>query len=657
MPERPCPFCNQSHEEGALFCPNTGQPLPPPPPIPVARFCVQCGTPCEPEWRICPNCGASLPTPGAAEVYPARAGQTTRRMRRIPTWIVWFLGVLAALGMALLVAIFALGLNENNRTARVVPAGQTYSLISFSPTLAQLPALLRLSEFSKSVGVFGAVPGVASAGGEFQDDLYEGFNPQKDLLPWIGNEISLAIIDTGQTGGQDTGGSSSTVHSVSTRAINEAQIDPNQLSFLLTAATRSKSRSNVFLQKFYQSCQEKGATLSASEYRGTSITEIVYDDGSQPQAVATYHNLVMIGSNIRVLQTAIDTANNPQQSLYAQKEFQEILERLPANRLGMFLIDWNAIQLESGLGDLSFLNSLFPVKTVAGSFSLEPKRLGVDYLLHYDPDRLSAKTLQYLQEVNTTNSLARYLPDRPIFYLAGSDLPLWFESELDQMVQFSETGESVDTVYSEYQDLTGMDFRRDLMDYLPGEYMMAFIPGQTESEKMWGLPFIPLFVIQTSDPGIIETNFKRSLDAADESTCEGSQPVDAQQAGSQTIWHWVNECGTGVSFDFMVRDGALFISTSDDILNRISNSGINLVTKETNFGTALSGLPRKGASYMILDVQNTLSVLSDQDPDQFGTDFQENTRPYLESIDTIGWSSSGIDTQGFVHGRLLVNIR
>jgi len=77
---RLCPHCGQEHPITTSFCPITGEKLH------YLKFCPNCGTSVEPDWRVCGECGTSL-QPGI-EVHTRQKPAESRSLS-VPNWVRW----------------------------------------------------------------------------------------------------------------------------------------------------------------------------------------------------------------------------------------------------------------------------------------------------------------------------------------------------------------------------------------------------------------------------------------------------------------------------------------------------------------------------------------------------------------------------------------
>ena len=94
---RQCPHCQQNHPVSVSFCPITGEKLQ------YLKFCSNCGTPVEPDWRVCGECGTPL-QPGTK--VPSKQKPAKPTSRSIPGWVSWAGGVVIILVILIFSVLF-----------------------------------------------------------------------------------------------------------------------------------------------------------------------------------------------------------------------------------------------------------------------------------------------------------------------------------------------------------------------------------------------------------------------------------------------------------------------------------------------------------------------------------------------------------------------
>ncbi|HEY9703093.1 MAG TPA: DUF3352 domain-containing protein, partial [Allocoleopsis sp.] len=170
-----------------------------------------------------------------------------------------------------------------------------------------------------------------------------GLDYQKDVQPWLGNEITLAVtsldFDHNPSNGQQPG-------------------------YLLILNSKNQVKSKEFLQLFWQKQSVTQDNLVFDEYEGVKI---IYSKDSLVSAIVG-QGFVLFANHPKVLREAI---NNVQANinLNDSASYQKSLQTLTSSRLG--LIFFNLPEITTKLGEDE--NSINQYQGLGISISLTPK--------------------------------------------------------------------------------------------------------------------------------------------------------------------------------------------------------------------------------------------------------------------------------------------
>ena len=339
-------------------------------------YCMKCGASNDDSARFCIKCGttlvqvkAALPQPPLLAVRPVpyqTPPARPERRRRVPRWLAIVGAVLLALlllfGATLVGAYFWLGFHRTNQTAKIVPAG-TPLMISLSPDPRQALRYREVESLEAMLPLFGIMPELRVTAEAAQDDLLAEFDLdfQKDVLPWIGAEASLAMMDTEGSGHSD--------------------LPP----IILAVATRSEKRSDLFLEKVWQAMAQEGAKFEQEDYQGIQVTyQVPEDEWALAPAFATFDHLVVMGTDREALHRSIDMASTAGAQVLADREtFSAILGQLPANRLGYVYLDGETF-LRDYADETDLPVELASVQGAAASVGLAADGVRLDYVVSYE---------------------------------------------------------------------------------------------------------------------------------------------------------------------------------------------------------------------------------------------------------------------------------
>jgi hypothetical protein len=589
--------------------------------------CTECGAPNGNSVRFCVQCGAPLAGPVPAPPQPQPAVEPRRPRRWLP-WVV--IGGLASLlvvmlcGAVLLGAYFFLGFNHTNQTAKMVPA-DTPMLLSFSPDPRQAIHFRTAEDAQAALAVFGAVPAVRDAAEEIGNQLAQDFDIewQRDVMSWIGPEVSLAILDT-EAGAGD--------------------VPP----MVLTAATRNQARSDAFLAKLRQGTEGEGVEFAEEEYKGVQILYTVPEyEGAFAPAFATVKGLVVIGSDLGAVHQAIDTSGTRGAAKLADEEmYKRVMDQLPANRLGYFYLSAEA--LASDLQDVEAQLGFGSPQAMGISFSLGGDGVRLDYVVSVDPESLSTAQMEAATAPANSRRTADLLPGETVAYLTAQDLRTTWETAMASGADTEGLQEILDQIRSE----TGVELVDDVIARLTGEFALALLPDPAGLLGNEAVPLGLVVVAQVEQP----EELKASLDSLI-GTLEGEGVTLGQEQIDGTTFALLQDPDGGITLGYGLKDDLLIIGSSLEMLRTAMQGRDQSLSDNDTFRTAVSQLSDRAASYLFVDVDKAVRLIYEVMGTAEKADFDENVRPYLEPLRAISMGAEPTDKEGISRGTLFLYVR
>ncbi|MCL4266959.1 MAG: DUF3352 domain-containing protein [Anaerolineae bacterium] len=584
-----------------------------------AKFCHKCGHPVPQQVRT-------------TSFLPATAVSPLSTRSRRPHPLVMLALVLVLLCGGVIAGLyFWLGLNQTNQVARIVPA-DTVALISVSPSVWQLPQL-RNAENLQSAAValapMAALPGVIRLGNHVSAylPLELEIDPVEDILPWVGREVSLAImaeesqVKTGRPAGKTSPSSTRT-----TLVYDGPPI-------LLAAATRDQEVSSAFINNVRSQWEQEGVQFADTLYRDVSIMEIVFPR-EIPLAIATFNNLVVIATDVTTLQQTIDRAQGEGGAVLSEAPaYQETLGSLKGNRLGYLYLDvpqlLEAIPAEARLWQLQSL------ERIGVAVSLARHGLRFDYALHYDENSLSPAQVTWLSQPANRHHLLQRAPHDAMLYLSGQNLAL-----LWQTFETPEMRETLADLEAEAQ--LGIDSPTELLDQMVGEFAVAIVPATTSvNDDETPFPEV-LGLVGVVDGKVMAHTLQPLLDSA------GASYVQDRIDGVPVHLFTLNRNQEPVGFSFM--ENLLVAGSSRRILAQAIQEDSTSLLENELFETAVAPLPNKNHGYFYLDVTQSYQLLESL----LGNVNDEEVRPFLTGIQAISAATAPMDDDYVQHGTLHV---
>lgn len=656
METRICPLCGHPHPAGARFCPATGQPIPEPP-----TLCPECGQNLRPDWIACPNCGTRLqgPLPYPQPSYTLAQPRPRRRAR-------WLLvpGFLLLLVLVVAAALYLfLGLHRVNQIAKVVPA-DTRAVLSINPSLPQMLRLYQERDaLSDTFSIFAVLADLldlnfSTAGSDLPAGMLDNtladlnIDLQHEILTWVGPEISLAVLNEERYGSLPAGSSA--------HLAKPASAFYNTTPVMLAVATRNQKASADFLNRLRGQLERQGAEFQTWNYQDIPITEVV--SGSDlPLAYAVYQHLVVVATHADIIVDSIDSAQGKDRAVLANQEnYHQALDVLPANRLGYLYLDW-----PNTIGGFGF-NVLSTTKNFGLALILEQSGLRFDYAFQYNLGLLTPQQVQALRQPAHADRLRQIVPADSLFYVSGMNVTQGWQSSLT-----SEMGSAIQDVQAQLMwelgmptdnsqvDLeaeiewqTGVNFQNDLLAKMKGDYALVLAPDPDGLFGEEDIPFGLLFYVRVDDLENFQVDFNRVL----QMMADGSGLDLYQERTNNIDTVYLEDSYGNMTLGYGFIQDVLFVGTSANMLELAARGPSQPLAANPIFQAAMDPLPEDRGSYYF-DVAEIMRMYYNLLSEGERQDFNQNVRPYVDSIQSIGVSTGELKKQDWLYGSVFINTK
>jgi hypothetical protein len=302
--------------------------------------------------------------------------------------------------------------------------------------------------------VAGRFPGWAQVQAEFNKELQsqgdDGTTYAKDIQPWLGGEIGVAVTSLDIT-------------------------QPSSPKPVVVAYVESKD-------------DAKAAALVAKADDVTALADYKgykrWSSGTD-SFVAVGENAVLFATSEAALQQAIDIRGGAGQALADSASFKDTLKQLPEDNLAVVYVDGpklaqlvtlaaSAAPLTEGAQQQQLtqaLDSLRVLKSIGMSFGADDNGFRFRAATILDEER--AKTLGVLQEDFEPTLLDR-VPATTLAYVGFHDLGPMLKKTIDG---FSGQSPQIAQALTAIEAMTGVSFDGELVPLLSGEHALYVAPG------------------------------------------------------------------------------------------------------------------------------------------------------------------------------------
>ncbi len=461
-----------------------------------------------------------------------------------------------------------------------------------------------------------------------------GIDYKKDVQPWLGNEITLAVtnldIDRDPANGLQTG-------------------------YLMALATNQPEKSREFVELLFSKRAIAGENLVVEQYEGIKLISDTSSSEKGLLAGASVGDFVLFANDPKVLRDAINNVQAPDLNLTNSLQYQKALKQLPKNSLAAAFLNLPAV---AKWQNLKLSEATYDSQIV--SLGLNPKGL-----LAETSFLASSATSPPFSQLSQPVTALEYIPETAGLAISGVDLSNLDKSDLAQLWKQLTTaisGSQKDVTSSLVQPLTdvekawGIDLRHDIFSWVKGEYAIALLPAQEQINPDW------IFVVEKSEgvPLLIS-----QLDAI--ASSQGLN-VNSLTLDNQKIFAWTklttvtNNVDRGSeSINLKAKAQGVHTSlgnyeiftSSIDVMNQVLKVKDNSLVKNRNFQDSIAGIPQPNQGYLYLDWAKSHEIVERQIP--ILKLVEVVAKPYLDKVRSLIVSSYGSDT-GLLKGGIFFQL-
>ncbi|MCC5637952.1 DUF3352 domain-containing protein [Nostoc sp. CHAB 5844] len=453
-----------------------------------------------------------------------------------------------------------------------------------------------------------------------------GIDYQKDIQPWLGNEITLAVTTTD---------------------LDRDSANGKQPGYLMALATNKQDKSREFVELLFSKRVLAGANLDTEEYQGVKV---LYD--SQLAAAVVGDGFVLFGNDPNVVKDAINNVQVPDLNLTSSPQYQKALQQLPQASLALAFLNFTIIAQWQGL---ELPEPTYDSEII--SLGLNPKGLLAEtsFLTSLELTPPSSPLVKPVEAL-------KYIPASAGLAISGSNLSNLGDSDLAKFwtqMKTAISGSGTDVISRLVQPLTdvqktwGINFAQDIFSWVKGEYAIALLPreGQTLPdwvfvvEKIEGVPegIAKLDAIATAN-GLTTSSLsldKQKISAWTKLTAKQTEAKDRPaftiEATAQGIYTTLD------NYEIFASD----LATMNEVLAGKEKSLIS----DRNFQNSVAAIGQPNQGYVYLDWAKSQGVLERQIPvlkliEVLG-------KPFFNSWRSLTVSSYGSETNALKSGVFL----
>ena len=489
-----CPYCDQEHPDGSVFCPNTGKQIQQPgqqmpadlkvPSQAMEDKPILDSTPVQLN-NLVDNAQTSSPQ---SEVLQETAIQLPNQPKKparhlLPKIALGCIGIPVFLILILLLLIFIDPFRLHvwgridgsyDAAAEMMPA-DTSLYLGVNLGNALLTRIDRIwapfiptSQSPSGFNYLRAFPGnqqqTTPFEGLFQQILRDtGIKVPDDLTPWIGQYggIGISKFDDSQYGTSVPSG------------------------WMLAIEARDSFRADAFLSTLVNNISDiRDTTFTPQTYHGAHIFVQVVASGQKALSFGRSGRMVLLATDYSILKDAID--GRGKQALSAQDNFNNLINHRPRNWSASLYLDpklftnfaGEVMQVAGGSPETSLilpysLNNLSGMLINATAIN---GSLRIDATSNYDLSSQSATVVEDLQSMySAPTEVTRVLPEDTVIFLANSRFDLFMQT----LMRTAFTNEAEKSAFfNDFETLFGFSLQEDLVNHLNGQWALYVVPSK-----------------------------------------------------------------------------------------------------------------------------------------------------------------------------------
>ncbi|MBD2187297.1 DUF3352 domain-containing protein [Pseudanabaena mucicola] len=440
---------------------------------------------------------------------------------------------------------------------------------------------------------------------EFKKGLSSSdFDYEKDVKPWIGKNVSIAILPkdraTSAAPRQLKSAAPRYVPMSDTGSIQFVQDKPTSEAppnILLVLEVKDKAGAEKFLTEKVKA--KSGGKEKQSDYKGVKITQ--YGEGDKASASAMVGNYLVISPYEQVTQKAIDTfSGGPSLATSASKDdlkLQNSVAQVYIPNFGESIVELAALSPEAETIPPESLAQLKKVKSLNMGFGIDDVGIRFKAISKFDPNAIAGFT-------NSPNKVLGQVPSQAFSVISGFNIKNSWEQFVKSADSSPELKEGIEEVRKQLKSSPlAIDLDKDIFGWMDGEFAIASVSSKPEGILAQTQGLAPLILLQTTNRAAGESLLAKLDDFASKN---GAQVAKKDVSGvSVTEWS-APGAGAIVAHGWSQQDTLFF--TAAPIVSLFVPKPASALDADANFKSIVSTLPTTNVGYFYIDVDKTWSI-------------------------------------------------
>ncbi|MEM6753414.1 MAG: DUF3352 domain-containing protein [Cyanobacteria bacterium P01_C01_bin.38] len=427
-----------------------------------------------------------------------------------------------------------------------------------------------------------------------------GLDYKKDVQPWLGNQITLAVA---------------------TEDIDKDSANGNQPGYLTILTTKDAEKSREFIELLFSKRVLTGTSLVVEQYKGVKLISDIPQTGEIKKTLAATvvgNNFVLFANDAKILRSAINNVQAPGLSLISSDNYQQAIKQLGRNQAVTFLnlpavAKWQGLNLSSPTYSTQLISLAAKSKGLLAETSL--------FANSPIPLAESSEKVEALSYIPATSGLV--ISGKDLSNLDKSNLALLWQ-QTDAAIS-NESGENIASQITKplanLQKQWGINLKEDIFSWVKGEYAIALLTNSENRSENKGNNQKPEWIFVAEKSSTTASDISH-LDKIASNNGLTISPIDLDE---QKIYAWTKLTTTGnKASDLKIQAKVLGTHTSKDnyeifassieTMDEAINNKENLFNNNRKFQDSIAAIPQLNQGYVYIDWEKCQNFIESQLP-------------------------------------------
>lgn len=288
-----------------------------------------------------------------------------------------------------------------------------------------------------------------------------GLNYEKEIKPWLGEEITLAVTSLDYDRQASNG------------------VQPG---YLLAVQTKNPGLAKEFLQASYSKQAISGAfELVDQSYKGVNILHqkpLFANPNNRLLATAVLRDFVLFANDPKILKEAINNVQVADINLQNSASYQEALTTLSGPRMAIAYANLPA--LSAWIANAPAPETPEALQRLVVNFSLKSQGLVADLALIG-----GAGVTEQLPLLSSPVGTLAYIPAESWLTASGRNLQQFWQQVQEGLEADSPLQQLVTQTVKRLQEPLGLDLPQEIFSWVQGDFSLALLPHPDGGEPDW----------------------------------------------------------------------------------------------------------------------------------------------------------------------------